>query len=178
MRAVRAYDDRLTLWRPLLHVRHEDLLAYCREHGVPWVEDPTNHNPDYTRTRFRALAGMLRDEGLSVKRMATTSARLARAQDALDQLTIRLNATAKIDGDDWQFVYDLNKLKSEPFELGVRLLRDAIAQVGGADARFDKVETVAQACLLNDADVTATLGHCLIQTDRRRGVLRIRREAA
>jgi len=176
MRETRPYNEHLTLWRPLLKHSHEELLQYCREHNIEWVEDPTNDNPDYTRTRFRKLRSLLGDEGLSVKRMATTANRIARAQDALETLSIRLNAQAKIDESEWQFVYDLNKLKSEPFELGVRILREAIDSLGLGQARLDKVETIAQACLLNDADVTATLGGCIVQTDRRRGTLRIRRE--
>lgn len=178
MRVTRPYNNKLTLWRPLLGERHEDLLDYCRSEGIAWVEDPTNTNPAYTRSRFRMLNGLLRNEGLSVKRMAATAARLARAQDALDTLAERLDQSAEISRDDAQYVYDLNKLKAEPFELGVRVLQDAVTALGNGQPRFDKIETVAQACLLNDADVKATLGGCIVQTDRRRGTLRIRREAA
>jgi len=176
MRTTRTHGGALTLWRPLLKMRHSDLIEYCQTQGVNWVEDPTNNNPAYTRTRFRQLAGLLRDEGLSAARMAVTASRLARAQDALHELAGRLAAQARIDADDDRHVYDLNRLKGEPFELGVRVLKNAIDALGTGSARFDKIETVAQACLLNDADTRATLGGCIVETDCRRGTLRVRKE--
>src|SRR5262249_35002132 len=39
--------------RPLLRVPHADLVAYLRERGLTWVEDPSNAAPKYLRNRMR-----------------------------------------------------------------------------------------------------------------------------
>ncbi len=43
--------------RPLLGVRRATLRAYCRAHQLPFVDDPSNADPDFDRARLReALA--------------------------------------------------------------------------------------------------------------------------
>ena len=39
--------------RPLLTTTREETAAYCRRHGLPWREDPTNDSPAYARNRVR-----------------------------------------------------------------------------------------------------------------------------
>ena len=35
------------LWRPLLSVNHNDLCAYLKGKGIPWLEDRSNHDTSY-----------------------------------------------------------------------------------------------------------------------------------
>ncbi|MDX6154448.1 tRNA lysidine(34) synthetase TilS [Marinococcus sp. PL1-022] len=39
--------------RPLLGVKKKEILFYCREHGIPYVEDESNSTDDYRRNRVR-----------------------------------------------------------------------------------------------------------------------------
>jgi tRNA(Ile)-lysidine synthase len=39
--------------RPLLDWTREQTAAYCTEHGLPWVEDPSNASDRYARNRLR-----------------------------------------------------------------------------------------------------------------------------
>lgn len=41
------------LIRPLLLARRGDVLAHLRRHGLPFVEDPSNRDPRFLRTRVR-----------------------------------------------------------------------------------------------------------------------------
>lgn len=43
----------VTLVRPLLDVPKPDLLAYCERERLDYVDDPSNRNPAYTRSRIR-----------------------------------------------------------------------------------------------------------------------------
>ncbi|MBQ8159680.1 MAG: tRNA lysidine(34) synthetase TilS [Clostridia bacterium] len=54
---MRVWDDggEYPVFRPLLGVRHEDLIEYLRERGQVWREDATNHETVYTRNRLRHL---------------------------------------------------------------------------------------------------------------------------
>ncbi|HMP06541.1 MAG TPA: tRNA lysidine(34) synthetase TilS [Lacipirellulaceae bacterium] len=53
MRRTRALDAGVTLVRPLLDVRREELRAYLASQGQTWREDPTNAQPAATRNRLR-----------------------------------------------------------------------------------------------------------------------------
>lgn len=53
-RTLTPWDARIPLVRPLLGVRRAETQAYCRAHGLPVQEDPTNRDPAYTpRNRLR-----------------------------------------------------------------------------------------------------------------------------
>lgn len=43
----------LYLVRPLLVVRHAETIAYCRERGLEWLEDPTNLDVGLARNKLR-----------------------------------------------------------------------------------------------------------------------------
>jgi tRNA(Ile)-lysidine synthase len=51
---VRCQND-VPIVRPLLQFTPEELRGYLIAKGVAWVEDPSNHNEFYERTRIRAL---------------------------------------------------------------------------------------------------------------------------
>ena len=40
-------------WRPLLRTPRAALLAYAEEHGLDWIEDPSNSDTDYDRNFLR-----------------------------------------------------------------------------------------------------------------------------
>jgi tRNA(Ile)-lysidine synthase len=43
----------LALVRPLLRIYKKELVAYCEEHGIPYVVDSSNLEPKYFRNRIR-----------------------------------------------------------------------------------------------------------------------------
>jgi tRNA(Ile)-lysidine synthase len=46
-------DHSLTLWRPLLEVSRESVLAHCRRYQLPYREDLSNQSRDYLRNVVR-----------------------------------------------------------------------------------------------------------------------------
>ncbi|UJF25436.1 tRNA lysidine(34) synthetase TilS [Suttonella sp. R2A3] len=40
-------------WRPLLHVRREEIMVYAKEHALDYVDDPSNTDTRYARNRLR-----------------------------------------------------------------------------------------------------------------------------
>ena len=44
MKAWSDYNDNLKIHRPLLNQSHNDLIEYCRDHNLSWIEDPSNEN--------------------------------------------------------------------------------------------------------------------------------------
>ncbi|MBS0582495.1 MAG: tRNA lysidine(34) synthetase TilS [Proteobacteria bacterium] len=53
MRRLRAFGDG-QLWRPLLELPRAALLDYAREHGLRWLEDPSNADTTLRRNFLRA----------------------------------------------------------------------------------------------------------------------------
>lgn len=51
--SMRRQHDGIALLRPLLRVEKPLLQAYLAERGQPYITDPTNDNPAYSRTKLR-----------------------------------------------------------------------------------------------------------------------------
>jgi tRNA(Ile)-lysidine synthase len=101
----------ITLWRPLLHLRREELEAYAREHQLKWIEDPSNRSSKYRRNAIRkSILPKLE----SIQPGAT--ANLARSADLLAQAQQLLDRLAQQDGK------KILKLKNNT--LSVQLLLD------------------------------------------------------
>lgn len=72
--------DDIVIYRPFLGLSHDDLIQYCQDHGLSWIEDPSNQNVKFARPRIRQA---LVDEGLDAKRIANTVRRLQEGRDAI-----------------------------------------------------------------------------------------------
>ncbi len=72
-----------TVVRPLLEVRRADLRHYLRVLQGPWVDDPTNDDPAYERSRVRLAGEALASLGLDAGTLAGAARRMARVSEAL-----------------------------------------------------------------------------------------------
>jgi tRNA(Ile)-lysidine synthase len=75
----------LTLWRPLLHVTRREIELYVRQRRLPVVEDPTNRDPRFLRSRFRHQL-IPQIEALLGKSIREPLARLAQRSRSLEQM--------------------------------------------------------------------------------------------
>lgn len=131
--------------RPLLGFAHEDLLATCREAGVPWLEDPANANPATARARLRAAPPSPphpRQADTRRRRETELAARLARAVSLAPEGFARLNV-GELGTDD----------------LAIEALTRLARTIGGGvhGARRARAQRALE-CLR--AGATATLGRC------------------
>jgi tRNA(Ile)-lysidine synthase len=78
----------ITLWRPLLHLRREELVAYAREHKLKWIEDPSNRSSKYRRNAIRKsiLPKLESIQPGATANLARSAEVLAQAQQLLDRL--------------------------------------------------------------------------------------------
>lgn len=130
--------------RPLLETGRDDIIAFCRDAGVPYVNDPSNVNDDYARPRLRKIMPLLAAEGLSEKRLSRTALRLRRAREALDFYTAQLAAqSVRFDGED-RVGIDVPALRAAPEEIRIRLIRQVAARIApdgdGYGLRLDRLE--------------------------------------
>ncbi|MBR7003006.1 MAG: tRNA lysidine(34) synthetase TilS [Neisseriaceae bacterium] len=52
MPEVRFLHDKI-LWRPLLNISRQEIELYAKNNNLPFIEDPTNTDPTYTRNYLR-----------------------------------------------------------------------------------------------------------------------------
>lgn len=120
---ARATVEGVTVVRPLLEWRRAELRAIVRRADVPFVDDPSNHDPAHDRTRFRRLIEA--NEWLGPPQLARSATALAEADgdlraivDWLWDTRVRiLDASIRLDAGDL------------PREVLRRLVRRAIGQV-------------------------------------------------
>jgi tRNA(Ile)-lysidine synthase len=176
----------LVLARPLLSIRKDELIGWCRRRGIGWSDDPGNINPRFARSRMRALLPPLEKEGLGPHEWARLARRVGRAEQALDSIA-RSEADrhfGDMAGD--AISLDLRHLLDQPEEIALRVLVIAVerfeplrpVRLERAEALLDKLVPAAR----TGQSHRATLGQARIalspkgiltltrQAERRRGV--------
>jgi tRNA(Ile)-lysidine synthase len=170
--------------RPLLGVRKSRLIATCRANGWRYVEDPTNRDPRFARTRWRGLAALLEAEGLTPERLTRLAERLARQEAALDAVARQAEAEARREGGPANGrVYDAAVLLRQPEEIFCRILVFAIEAIATTSEepvriRLERLEsfgTHLRQALLAGVAFHRTLAGALVST-RSAGLVRIARE--
>jgi len=167
--------------RPLLGLAKAELVALCEARGHPYIEDPSNRNPAYARTRMRALGAVLAERGFDREALLRLGRRAERAEAALaDQArAVRADLAACREPD--FFSADITCLVNQPEEIFLRLLACEIKALGDDERilRLDRLEALTIAmrhALRAGAPFAATLGGAALRLGAD-GALTIRRES-
>jgi tRNA(Ile)-lysidine synthase len=138
--------DGVVLARPFLDVPKSRLVATLEKAGVAFADDPTNHDPRFTRPRLRALMPALAAEGADARGLVRLAARLARANAALEVMTDGAERYLASIGGVSSAGFDLAAFTALSGEIRVRLLTRAINRAGHeGPAELGKVEALLQA---------------------------------
>lgn len=157
--------------RPLLDVPKAALLDLCRENGWSFITDPSNADERFARVRWRRLLPLLAAEGLTAARLARLAGRIAQAEEALETKAREALAGANPEHDEAAFSFDAACLASEPFEIALRILAQALERVGLPldNTRLVRLETGTErlryAAQAGEA-LRMTLASALIELDR------------
>ncbi len=132
----------IILLRPLLEVAKGRLITTVKGAGWQWSDDPSNRNPKYLRSRLRDIGPELERVGLTPERMAGTARRMQRAAKALQSATEQLGKTVLTRHPAGPACLKLDRFFDAPEEIGLRLLSQTLAAVGGRPygPRLDHVE--------------------------------------
>jgi len=175
MAAIAELPD-VRLLRPLLHVPRERLRVTLQKLRQPWLEDPTNRDPAYTRVRVRVA---LAESEVSPRALAETAARLARARVALEGERARLLARAAWIHPSGFARLDLALFKAAPEEVGLRALAALLRCISGGayPPRFERLQRLYREIVSGRMPKSRTLGGCLVTRDRY-GLVVVREPAA
>jgi tRNA(Ile)-lysidine synthase len=135
--------DGILIVRPLLEAPKSALIAFCRSRGAPFVEDPSNADRAYARTRLKALTSALAKEGLDAQGFARFARRAAEADEALERMAAELEARLAREGP-----IDAHALFSAPIAVVQRVVTRRIVAAGGRDESrvgLEKIEALARA---------------------------------
>ncbi|WP_426409161.1 tRNA lysidine(34) synthetase TilS [Bradyrhizobium ganzhouense] len=144
--------DGLVLARPLLDVPKSQLIATLKRARVGFADDPTNRDAAFTRPRLRALLPQLAAEGGDARTLVRLSARLARANAAVEVLTdgaerfLHLRDRGDAPQQPGVRSFEAAAFATLPEEVRLRLLLRAIDALGHeGPAELGKVETLLAA---------------------------------
>ena len=163
--------DHMTLIRPLLDIPKARLLATLNAAKIPFIEDPSNQDPRFARTRLRQLAPALAREGLDAARLAALARRLARAEQALARATEQALARLCRKGstEPREMVMDGREFTALPVEIALRVLGRAVGQIGReGPVELGKLERLLAAVLQSGATrsrMRRTLAGAMITAD-------------
>ena len=133
--------DGMLIARPLIGLKKSDLVAFAQARGVPFVDDPSNADPRFARTRLRALLTRLGEEGLDAQALDRLARRARETEEALAHLTAEVETRLGSDGP-----VDARALFAAPIAIVQRVLARRIAAAGGRDPSrigLEKIETLA-----------------------------------
>jgi len=154
--AMAPVTEREGVWlaRPLLNVSKSQLIATLAKAKIGFADDPTNHDPHFTRPRIRAVMPVLAAEGGDARNLARLASRLGRANAAVEilvdgaerYLAFRDRETPPAGIAANAISFDAGILAAMPEEIRLRLLLRAIDRVGHeGPAELGKVEALLSA---------------------------------
>ena len=132
--------DGMTIARPLIGLKKRDLIAFANARGTPFIDDPSNADPRFARTRLRALLARLGEEGLDAEALDRLARRARETEEALAHLTADVETRVGSEG-----AIDARALFAAPIAIAQRILARRLAAAGGRDASrigLEKIETL------------------------------------
>jgi tRNA(Ile)-lysidine synthase len=156
--------DGMLIVRPLIGLKKGDLVAFAQARKVSFVDDPSNVDPRFARTRLRALLTRLGEEGLDTHALDRLARRARETEEALAHLTAEVEARLGSEG-----VVDARALYAAPIAIVQRILSRRIAAAGGRDPSrigLEKIETLAlslREALSKRQPRSANLGGAIVQ---------------
>jgi tRNA(Ile)-lysidine synthase len=133
--------DGMTIARPLMGLKKRDLIAFAKTRGTPFIDDPSNADPRFARTRLRALLARLDEEGLDALALDRLARRARETEEALAHLTAEVEARLGPEE-----TIDVRALYAAPIAIVQRILTQRIAAAGGRDPSrigLEKIEALA-----------------------------------
>jgi tRNA(Ile)-lysidine synthase len=176
MEPVTRFHD-VKIIRPLLPFSKAELIATCRAVGQDWVDDASNIDAKYARTRFRKARAFLEAEGFTRERILSTIAHLQRAKAAISAQVGALHDAACLWSGQGAVTVSAPRLLAAPEDVALRLLGELLTTVGGHvyGPRFESLKRLFDR-LQNSQMNTVTLHGCCIA--RSGDVITLQRETA
>ena len=164
---VPAYSRNFQVLRPCLDMSRAELRHYARTLQIPWVEDPTNEDPKYDRSRARKMLAELADLGIAPADLKATAERMGRASLALRKRAEQVAREICSETQHGLVAFDRTEFEATERDTQLRLLAGALMWVSNAPykPRADSLEGLLDRLLGGGA---GTLSGAKAETGRAR----------
>lgn len=156
----------LDIIRPFLDLPKADLVSFMEAGPFEFVLDPSNNDEKFERVRWRQALKGLQRLGLQTKNIGLSTRRLRRADAALNAIAEAIYSERFFIDPFGCVLFDHALVKSEPAEIGIRLLARALDDAGGATSAPDlaKIEALYDVLCMGQLHIRGqTLGGCGIR---------------
>lgn len=119
--------------RPLLHANPDKLKTYLKEKNIKWLEDPSNHNTNFERTRIRNLLAHMQKEGFTVDGINKSANSLKTSSNAVEKLIKQHEQNFLLTID--PLTIDQKKFFSTTEFVQTEWLRNTLFELGNANYR-------------------------------------------
>lgn len=154
----------IRLLRPLLQISRSDLTGLLEEVGQPWLEDPSNKDDDFTRSRFRNMRATFDALGLTAERMVATADRMSEANIVLEHAADQFWDKGAGITPFGEIILDLEPLLAIAGDTRRRVLARALRGVSGAPfaPRYERLLRLEDAIRNGQVGKGVTLHGCKI----------------
>ena len=157
----------ISIVRPLLKYSKKCLIKYLAKMNQPYIYDNTNQDMKYDRSRIRAIAENLINEGLDKKRILEVIQNLKKADEAI---TVSVNNYLKKYislGRNSTLKFNNKKFKKAPVEIQYRIINKLCRLVGNKNKvpRSKSLQNLIEK--INAGDIKShTLNGCIFMVKR------------
>ncbi len=156
--------DNITILRPLINQKKEDLVFISKKVFDFYVKDPSNDDEKFQRVRIRKLLKALENEGLDQKKFIKTIQNLKRSNDVIDYYVNKnLEENTFFSSKEKQLIIK-NEFFEQPYEVVFRSLSNSLNFVSKKyyAVRGKKIDKII-ADIRKSSFFRSTLGGCLIK---------------
>ena len=125
MKQINKIDNNITLARPLLEFKKENLIKVSKTIFGKYFKDPANSNSKYLRTRIRKFRQILEKSGISYDQIFKSIKNLASSRDTLNIYFDKIYKEVIIRKKN-QISINLKKFKNLNQEMKIRVLSNSI----------------------------------------------------
>ena len=165
-------NKKVSVFRPLLDLKKEDLISISKSYFGKIVKDPSNEDNKYLRTKIRRLVKHFEKSGIDLDRVNNSIKNLAASRDILNSYIQGIEKKCVLKKKN-QILIKLEPFLVEKLEIQLKILGDCIKKTSKAyyPPRAKKVinllENIRSKSLLK-----ATLGNCLIEKKEKNLIIR------
>jgi tRNA(Ile)-lysidine synthase len=154
----------LTILRPLINQKKEDLVFISKKVFDFYVKDPTNNDEKFQRVRIRKLLNGLKNDGLDQKKFIKTIENLKKSNDVVNYYVTKNLENNSFFSHKKKHLILNDKFFKQPYEVVFRSLSDSLNFVSKKyySVRGKKIDKIIKE-IQKSSFSKSTLGSCLIE---------------
>jgi len=165
-------NSKVSIFRPLLDLKKEDLISISKSYFGRVVKDPSNDDNKYLRTKIRGLVKHFEKSGIDLDRVHHSIKNLAASRDILNSYIKSVEKKCVLKKRN-QILINLDSFSKEKQEIQLKILGNCIKQTSKAyyPPRAKKVINLLEN-IRSKSILKATLGNCLIEKKEKNLIIR------